>query len=180
MADADRPVTGLPILDHFDSRLVQELALGYEDEDAILARYGFDEAGIARLKADAFLHAEVQALTTELRRAGTMAKIKARLAAEELITIAFQRAKATKTLAEALDALKIFAKIGDLEPRNDGGGKLTGTIVRVDLNIGQLGFAPATVSLPTILTDVRVVEDAIPGTPPALNLPVDDLEWVCP
>lgn len=182
MAEDMQVATGLPVLDRYDSRLVQELALGMEDDDTILERYGFDTEGVARLRADPFLQAEVAALTQELRRAGTMAKVKARLAAEDLITTVYNRVKLTKTLQDALDALKVLAKIGDLEPRSDG-AKVTGTIVRVDLNIGQLGFPPAAHAV----IDVPVVSDAsqnlelfaIEGSTPAalLGLELDVLQW---
>lgn len=144
--DSTRPAlareTGLPLFDRYDPRVVQELAVGVDDDLDVLARYGFTGAQATALLEDPILKTEVAALTQELRRAGTTAKIKARIVAEELIGSIWLKMKdGTRSVAEMLDVLKVLAKIGDLEPR-DTGGKMTGTIVRVDLNFGSLGMNP--------------------------------------
>ena len=163
MADAPKPAaSGLPVLDRLDSRVIQDLALSDEPDVDVLARYGFSPDEAAKLAADPFIQTEVKALVTELRRAGTTAKIKARLAAENLIDKIYNKAKIANSLQDMLDAFKALAKVGDLEPRNDG-AKVTGTIVRVDLNIGALGFAPAAQAV--AVAPVEIIE-AAPITQP--------------
>ncbi len=188
MAEAPKPaaLAGLPILDRIDPRVIQDLALSDEDEVQVFQRYGFTEDEARRLAADPIIKTEVQTLVTELRRAGTTAKVKARLAAESLIGDIYRKAKAATVLGDMLDAFKALAKVGDLEPRNDGNGKLTGTIVRVDLNIGQLGFAPAVsaqggaVIGATSITQVDVTDVShIDGSIAAvfLGMELDALHW---
>lgn len=178
--DAARDMSA-PLFDRYDARLVQELAIGQEPEDEVLARYGFTPAETEKLLSDPVLKTEVAALVQELKRAGTMAKIKARFVAEDLIGQIWSKTReGTRSIAEMLDVLKIMAKIGDLEPR-DASGKMTGTIVRVDLNFGMLGFNPqprtihATASSETppaeelaavIDVDARPVVDSPDGTIP--------------
>lgn len=144
-----------PLFGRYDPKLVQELAITQEPDEDVLARYGFSGAEAMSLAADPVLKVEVAALTQELRRAGTMARIKARFVAEELIGQLRERVVSTehRSVAELLDVLKVMAKIGDLEPR-EAGGKLTGTIVRVDLSIGSLPLGPV-IAASTVPQDPR-------------------------
>ena len=131
-----RPALGIPLFDRYDPRIVQEMAIGTVDEEIdILARYRITGSAAEQLLTDPILRTEVVALTQELKRAGTTAKIKSRFVAEEIIGKLWEKVRqGAHTTGELLDVLKVLAKIGDLEPR-EAGGKLTGTIVRVDLNI---------------------------------------------
>ncbi len=183
-----RPAAGLPILDHIDSRIVQELALGLDESADILARYGVTGHDAERLLASPFLKNEVAALTTELRRAGTGAKVKARIIAEELIGRLYAKVKDSHSIPDLLDCLKILAKIGDLEPR-DTQGKITSTIVRVDLNLGALALPPRSPlpSVRTTVTDVEAhdVDHAVPDIDGELctgflGLPVEPIEPIEP
>jgi hypothetical protein len=157
MDPPDLKPAGMPIFDRWDTRLVQELAMLDEPEAMILERYGMRAEELA---LNPVLKQEVDALTTELRRTGQMAKVKARLVCEVLIGEAFRRARASLTLTDVLDTIRVLGKIGDLEPRNDG-AKVTGTIVRVDLNIGQLGFAPAQAALTAMVVEQNMQEQDV-------------------
>jgi hypothetical protein len=157
-----RPALGIPLFDRYDPRIVQEMAIGIDEEIDILARYRITGSAAEQLLTDPILRTEVTALTQELKRAGTTAKIKSRFVAEEIIGKLWEKIRqGAHTTGELLDVLKVLAKIGDLEPRETG-GKLTGTIVRVDLNIGSLGFNPPPVR--AVYAETPVPASAI--TPP--------------
>ena len=166
--------SGMPVFDRYDPRMIQELVLLDDAEAVTLARWGLPPDEMER---SALLRAQCDELAGELKRSGQTAKIKARLACETLIGEAFRRAKASVTLGDVLDALRVLGKLGDLEPRNDA-AKVTGTIVRVDLNFAGLGFAPAAAAMQMRAAHLPDAEDVIEGAMPVAltDLPVEPLE----
>lgn len=109
----------LPIL-NIDPKFVLELAAGLEDPDTIAPRYGYTQDKWDDLKTDEHFTKLVEAKRTELQKSGYTFRLKAALAAEDLLDDVYIGAKSIDaTLSAKLEAFKYLTKLGGLEPKED-------------------------------------------------------------
>jgi hypothetical protein len=98
--------------------LIFEMAQGWEEPEAIAARYGYvDEAWVKLSTYKPFLQA-VDAQKAELERDGTNFRMVARTLTADVFTDAYRIAKSNdSTLLQKLEFIKLGAKLGDMEPK---------------------------------------------------------------
>jgi hypothetical protein len=109
----------LPIL-NLDPKFVLELAAGLEDPDKIATRYAYQPDAWQSLKNDEHFRKVVEAKRTELQKSGYTFRLKAALAAEDLLDDVYIGAKSIDaSLASKLEAFKYLTKLGGLEPKED-------------------------------------------------------------
>lgn len=172
---------GLPFLDSFDVKLIQDLALGMDDDAAIFARYRITPEQAVRLQGNEAFKAQVETARQQMHRTGHIAQVKSRLAAEALIDKLYIAASKSNDVAEMVKAFDALAKVGDLIPKDSAGGGKGGAVVKVELNFGSFGFQPAKPPEATVV-DVEVKDEtALLGMAPngilTLHLPTLEQEW---
>ncbi len=96
--------------------LIFEMAQGWEEPEAIAARYGYvDEAWVKLSTYKPFLQA-VDAQRAELERDGTNFRMVARTLTADVFTDAYRIAKSNdSTLLQKLEFIKLGAKLGGME-----------------------------------------------------------------
>lgn len=118
--------------------MVAEIALGMEEPVDIAYRYGFVASEYKALEQHKPFVADVAAKRAEYERGGTTAKIKAAWMAENLMDDLFLRAKSPEaSIAQVQETVKIFAKLGDLEPKQRMDVSQQGAGFSVVINIPQ-------------------------------------------
>lgn len=100
--------------------MLTEVALGMEEGVDIAYRYGYSASEYKRLEEyRPFVNAVLQ-LRAEMEKDGHQIRAKARWMSDHMLDEAFLKAKAPgTTLPQVLDALKTFARIADLEPKQE-------------------------------------------------------------
>lgn len=99
-------------------KLVFEIAVGLEEPEKIAARYAFMGAKWEQLKEWKPFKDAVDTQIAELQRSGYTPRLKARLMFDELSAHFFVLLMSDQsTIPQKLEGLKLFAKIGDLEPK---------------------------------------------------------------
>lgn len=110
--------------------LLLDLAVGdYDDEAEVFSRHNVAPEVAAQLKESEVFQAAVLRFRSELEKDGRMTKYKARKMSDDVLERAYTEAMDDDTpLEKRLEALKVFMKIGDMEPRagsrgsSEGGG----------------------------------------------------------
>lgn len=98
--------------------LILEMAQGWEDPQAIAARYGYVDQDWVKLSSYKPFLAAVDAQKAELERDGTNFRIVARTLTADVFTDAYRIAKSNdSTLLQKLEFIKLGAKLGDMEPK---------------------------------------------------------------
>lgn len=141
--------TQLTTVNHINAKaeFIFELSAGIDEPNKIAERYGYSEEQWARLRADPAFIKAVDIRKSELKSMGYVPKAKAALAAEDLMDDIYLGAKKEETpLNQKIEAFKILAKIGGLEPK-EVGGVTSGTGFTININMGDksitLGTKPA-------------------------------------
>jgi hypothetical protein len=154
------------------AELVAELALGAEDPTVVAARYGIEGKRWEELQQWKPFLTAVDLQRAEFERSGFTFRVKSAMKADALADQVFVKAMLNETtLVQKMDALRLFSKLGDLEPNP----KLTAPAgptfsITIDMN----NFRPAAaISSPKPDTSVPV-EDAVQVTQPKVTLSVPD------
>lgn len=114
-----RPNKGMHRL-HIPAEVIFSLAVGADDPYNTLTAYGISEDMIPVILEDPAIQKAVQAKQTELRQSGYSFRLKAAMGAEMLLDSLLIDALGEKVpLAVRHDIFKSFAKLGNLEPRED-------------------------------------------------------------
>lgn len=110
----------------FDPRLPFELALGVSNVRATFLKYGYDDAQARVLLADPVFGAKVREYKAEITEKGLSFKLKAKLQAEDFLTVSYMLVNNSETPAPVrADLIKWTAKMAGLEPAPNaatGGG----------------------------------------------------------
>ena len=108
-----------PILS-IDPKFIFELAAGLEEPDHIATRYHYTAEAWESLKNDQNFMKVVESKRAELQKTGYTFRLKAALAAEDLLDEVYIGAKSIDaSLSAKLEAFKYLTKIGNLEPKED-------------------------------------------------------------
>jgi hypothetical protein len=103
-----------------DAKFIFELAAGLEDPDHIAQKYHYTPEAWEALKQDESFKKVVDAKRIELQKTGYTFRLKAALAAEDLLDEVYIGAKSVDaSLSAKLEAFKYLTKIGNLEPKED-------------------------------------------------------------
>lgn len=143
----------------YTSAMVAEIAMGMHEPADIAYRYGIVRSEFAKLEKNTAFLAEVAAKRAEYERGGQTVKMKAQLMAEHLMDDMFLRAKSPDaSIGQIQESIKILAKLGDLEPKNNGPVVTpgSGTSVQIIFN----GSTPSvTIGSETDLPPARQISD---------------------
>ena len=123
-------------------RMVLEIAYGLEAPIDIAQRYGFNEVQFGVLcQHDPFRKA-VDAKRAELKAGGYSFRMKAALAAEDLLQeVAVLAISKHTDFGEKMDALKFLTKVGDLEPK-ESKTVAQGSGFSITINLDSPGMPP--------------------------------------
>lgn len=136
------------------ARMVLEIAYGRENPADIAARYGYGEDEFASLCTHPPFRKQVEAKVAELKASGYSFRMKAALAAEDLLEEVYKLAMHKTTgFDEKLDALKFVTKMGDLEPKQNIQA-VAGTGFSITINLADQGMPPKRPMADTIPADV--------------------------
>jgi hypothetical protein len=163
------------------AQLVAELAIGVDSPDEIASRFGIDGRKWEALKTwKPFLDA-IDQQRAEFERSGYTFRVKSAMKADAISDALFVQAmRNDATLLQRLEALKVFAKLGELEP-NPKATAPTGPTFSITIDLGSQGTktiqATATVSEPEQIEaeDAVVIAEEAPEAKPAFKVPDFDL-----
>jgi hypothetical protein len=145
-----------PILS-IDPKFVFELAAGLEEPDHIAQRYHYTTEAWESLKNDQNFMRVVESKRTELQKTGYTFRLKAALAAEDLLDEVYIGAKSVDaSLSAKLEAFKYLTKIGNLEPKEDK-QVATGPAFSIKIDLGDNSI--------TINQEAQAQPDTIDITP---------------
>lgn len=156
-----------PLL-NIDPKFVFELAAGLEDPDHIAAKYHLNPDAWDNLRRDENFRKVVDSKRAELQKSGYTFRLKAALAAEDLLDEVYIGAKAPDaSLSAKLESFKYLTKIAGLEPKEDKSiAQGPGFSIKIDLGdqsitINQGAPAPETIDI--------TPEDELPEVPAYLQ-----------
>lgn len=117
--------------------MVMAVAMGLEEPDVIASRHGFEGQKWAKLqKWKPFLDT-VAAQRAEFEKSGLSFRIKAAMKADILADKLFVDAMGNDvTLMQRMEATKMFAKLGNLEPKEEKAAQ-TGTTFSISIDLGD-------------------------------------------
>lgn len=117
------------------AQLVAELAIGADHPDEVAARFGFEGKKWKDLQRwKPFLDA-VEAQRIEFERSGYTFKVKSAMKADALSDAVFVQSMRNDTpIGQRLDALKLFAKLGELEPTPKAAASGPAFSITIDLS----------------------------------------------
>lgn len=114
------------------------LALGREDELVVASRYGFSVEDYHRLCELKPFQVALAAQRAQLDKDGITFQVMAAMQAAELRDRAWMQAMGPEvSLTQRLDALRTFAKLGNLEPKEIRGPMGAGTGFSIQINLGD-------------------------------------------
>lgn len=128
-------------------KLLLDLAVGLDTFDDICARYDYTPEQTAQLRNNPGIKNRISRLQAELKESGVTFRMRNAHAAEDMIGVIWSEARRAETsLDKKIEAAKLFAKLGDLEPRTaqqtvNGGG------VTISINIPALNDAQTAKSI---------------------------------
>ena len=129
-----------------DEELLLDLAVGdYDSEDEVFERHHVPKELASQLKASEAFQAAILRFRSELEKDGRMTKYKARKMSDDILEIAYQEAIDDATpLDKRLEALKVFMKIGDMEPRmgTRGSSEAGGPAFAIQINLNGAQAKP--------------------------------------
>lgn len=143
---------------HAKAEFIFELAAGIDQPEAIAARYGYTVEQWERLSADPGFTKAVDIRRAELKSMGYVPRAKAALAAEDLMEDIYLGAKMPDTpLNQKIEAFKVLAKIGGLEPKEIP-GQVAASGFTININMGSKSVTLGGVS-PKEIIDAELVQD---------------------
>lgn len=115
-----RPLYAPPGLPPPPAQMIADIAFGVEEPADIAFRYGYTASQYEVLEQHQPFVNAVLAVRAELEKGGHSVKVKSRAFAEHLAEQLFLRASQSTASSDLiLNSLKVFAKLGDLEPRGN-------------------------------------------------------------
>jgi hypothetical protein len=120
----------------WDTKLIFDLALGIDDIEDILERHQIERSHLDLLYDNRMFRSEVAGLRMELQKDGVSLRTKARLQAESyLMKLDDMIHDISTTPSVKLDCIKQICKLGDVEPKKDSGGVVSGEGFNLQINI---------------------------------------------
>jgi hypothetical protein len=122
----------------WDTKLVFDLALGIDDLDDILERHQIEKSYLDLLYDNRLFRSEILGLKSEMQKDGVSLRTKARLQAESYLRVMDDMVHDISTTASVrLDTIKQICKLGDVEPKKDSAGTISGEGFNLQINIMQ-------------------------------------------
>lgn len=165
MSEEQHIDTRMIVAPSYTSAMVAEIAMGMHEPADIAYRYGISRSEFALLEKNTAFCAEVATKRAEYERGGQTVKMKAQLMTENLMDDMFLRAKHPQaSLGQIQDTVKILAKLGDLEPKNNaqvvapGGGTSVQIIFNGSAAAVTIGSENDPKTTPKMISDVFDVD----------------------
>ena len=129
-----------------DEELLLDLAVGdYDSEDEVFERHHVPKELASQLKASEAFQAAILRFRSELEKDGRRTNYNARMMSDDILEFAYQEAIDDATpLDKRLEALKVFMKIGDMEPRTGarGSSEAGGPAFAIQINLNGAQAKP--------------------------------------
>lgn len=162
--------------------MMTELALGMEDGVLIAQRHGFSAADFAALMGQPWFMKALKAKQDDLEANGLTFRAKMGMLAEDLLIDLWMAAKQSDSASLKLDASKLFAKLADLEPKNNqqvfAGNSGYQIVINVPDNYTQTPSSSAVASDPAQPLNTTPVIDITPSKP--RELPEEPKPFIVP
>jgi hypothetical protein len=124
----------------FDPRIAYEVALGIDQPERVIAKYGYGEDETQALMLNPAFALTVAKYKEEVTASGISFKLKAKIQAEDLLSHSYLIATDPEApMAVRADLIKWTTRVAGLEPKEDKGGGQTGGFT---LNISFAGDRP--------------------------------------
>ena len=151
-----RPVSLPPV----PPEMLFYLALGREDELVVASRYGFSVEDYNRLCELRPFQVALASQRAQLDKDGITFQVMAAMQAAELRDKTWMQAMGPEVpLSQRLEALKTFAKLGNLEPKEVKGPAGAGTGFSIQINLGDRSISMTNSPRPIqAVQDVNVLE----------------------
>ena len=138
LPDGYKPVTAAEM--SFDPRIAYEVALGIDEPEKVIAKYGLTEEQAAALALTPAFVATVAKYKEEVMAGGVSFKLKAKIQAEDLLSHSYLIATDPEApMAVRADLIKWTTRVAGLEPKEDKGAGVGGGFT---LNISFAGDRP--------------------------------------
>lgn len=137
------------------------LALGREDELVVASRYGFSVESYQRLCELKPFQVALSAQRAQLDKDGITFQVMAAMQAAELRDKAWMQAMGPEvSLSQRLDALRTFAKLGNLEPKEVKSPVGAGSGFSIQINLGDKSISMSNTPVKPLqaVQDVNVIE----------------------
>jgi hypothetical protein len=144
------------------AQLIAELAIGADNPEEVASRFGFTGKKWKDLQRwKPFLDA-VEAQRIEFERSGYTFKVKSAMKADALSDAVFVQSMRNDTpIGQRLDALKLFAKLGELEPTPKAAASGPAFSITIDLSGAGTTSGKNVVTVTTKPETSLEVEDAV-------------------
>ena len=146
--------------------MVISIAMGLEDPDEIASRHGFTGEKWDKLKAWKPFQDTVATQRAEFEKSGLTFRLKAAMKADLIADKVFVDAMGNDvTLMQRIEALKLFSKLGNLEPKEEKAqGPQTTFAINIDLGDRSVSLnasaAPQVIDAPIKeITPTKLLED---------------------
>jgi hypothetical protein len=160
-----------------DPKFIFELASGIEEPAHVAKRYHYTEEAWQSLQQDESFKKVVEAKRTELQKSGYTFRLKAALAAEDLLDEVYLGAKSPDaSLSAKLESFKYLTKIANLEPKEDKNA-IAGPAFSIKIDLGDNSITINNTPTNTQNDENTIeMEDDLPAAPAYLKnlLPLTD------
>jgi hypothetical protein len=159
-----------------DPKFIFELAAGLEEPDHIAKKYHYTDEAWSALSQDENFRKVVDSKRHELQKSGYTFRLKAALAAEDLLDEVYVGAKSPDaSLSAKLESFKYLTKIAGLEPKEDK-GVVAGPGFSIKIELGDNSITINQNPQDAMKTIDIIPEDDLPEAPThLLNLfPITD------
>lgn len=138
------------------AEMVLAVAVGMEPPEEIAARFGFDVVRWAALAAWEPFQLAVRARRAELEQSGYTFRLKSAMRADMLADQVFIESMGNDaTLGQKMEAMRTFARLGDLEPKAQATAAAQGSGFSITINIPP----PAAAAPAPLVERVQAPED---------------------
>ena len=154
-----------------DPKFIFELASGIEEPAHVAKRYHYTEEAWQSLQQDESFKKVVEAKRTELQKSGYTFRLKAALAAEDLLDEVYLGAKSPDaSLSAKLESFKYLTKIANLEPKEDKNA-ISGPAFSIKIDLGDNSITINQNAAPPHAQDENTIEmdDDLPAAPTYLK-----------
>ena len=131
-----------------DPKFILDCATGLEELEEIAPRWGYSEEDIKFLETFKPFLIEVDKVKSELYKSGKTFRLKAGVMADQMLEKVYEDALHEDVgLSMRIDVLKVLAKLGDLEPKQNLNAAAQGAGFSININLAGAQPAPQVIEV---------------------------------
>ena len=131
-----------------DPNFILECATGLEELEEIAPRWGYSDEDIKFLATFKPFLIEVDKVKQELYKSGKTFRLKASVMADSILEKVFEDALHDDVgINTRIEVLKVFSKLGDLEPKQSANTTAQGSGFSININLNGVQAAPEVIEV---------------------------------